>query len=253
MVYDCVHDCQGGYMRSRKTFVVATFFTLLMATGSPKVVHAQPTSAEDLVILCSGQSNMSRARPGSTLTNQYPLVNGWRRKWGRSVAGACFWAGVEISEYTGNPVYLVNEARPGSKILYWMPGGEGFEERIRPLPAEHSIDAVIWWQGERELRDGPGSVAVYADRLTEMVDAWSGLWGYVVPWAIYEVPTGLPPYNENQSAMKDQYAAAIGQLADNGVPAELVLSRDIDGGVHPKDVETYGRRAGRVIINLLGL
>ena len=97
------------------------------------------------------------------------------------------------------PVGIISSSWGGSEIEVWMPEeviggytarhpgstnnrirasvyGSKFDSMIRPM-APYTIRGFLWYQGESNLIDNPGSFASYYDKQKLLVESWRELWG----------------------------------------------------------------------------
>ncbi len=231
----------------------------------------------------SGQSNMLIKRPSPSVLPQYPNVRSIsRRGWSDRPGGTPFWIGVQLSEWLGVPVGVINRAArgAGSGIQTWLPPSaatdpdpelqallptfgaqlyNAYESLIRPV-VPYGIRGVIWWQGEGDLRNiselPPSGTLAYRIVLPAMIRAWRNEWNQAdFPFIFLQLPVGqglapdaqvapppAAPPLSNRASLMRQ--AYVGALEEPST--WMVVSIDLGGGAHPKDRDAYHDRIFRV-------
>jgi sialate O-acetylesterase len=226
------------------------------------------------VWVCSGQSNM-RLQTSTPSTSPYFLRTYISANWRQRVAGACYWMGDELMNQLSVPVGLINEAVDGSGIVSWLGntisedpdpeiqqalrevgGSFGANYRSKIVPVQpYAIRGVAWWQGEDNIT-APGR---YARLLPGLIRSWRREWGQGdFPFLFVQLPTGgglrfgttatalpsSPPSDHVIMRMRDAYFQTLFVEANTG----MVISTDLEGGIHPADKPAYGRRLARLAL-----
>jgi cysteine-rich repeat protein len=214
------------------------------------------------------------AVPPNSIRAQYPDVRTLNKSgWLGRPAGACFWFGATLNRALGIPIGLINRAVSGSWIARWLgntiasdpdpdvqallsnsPGwGDLYRRKIAPLEP-YAIRGVAWWQGEKDVRHP----AYYRHMLPALIRSWRGEWGEGdFPFLFVQLPTGgglkgdespatlpnIPATRDHAPPMRDAYIQALSE-PNTG----LVISTDLDGGMHPRDKQDYGQRFAMVAL-----
>jgi sialate O-acetylesterase len=223
-------------------------------------------------------------RPSPSVVLEHPQVRSIsRRNWSDRPGGTPFWLGVQLSQWLGIPVGVINRAErgAGSGIQGWLSPaaasdpdpqvqsllpsyGDGiynqFDSLFAPI-VPYAIRGVVWWQGEGDLRktselpaDG---ILDYRILLPAVIRSWRYEWGQGdFPFLFVQLPVGgglpagvpvsalpaAPPASDRASLMRQAFLGAL--EAPN---SWMVVSVDLEGGVHPKDRDAYHDRISRVI------
>lgn len=226
------------------------------------------------VWVCSGQSNM-RLQTGTPATSPHFLRtyidSGWRQR----VAAACYFMGEELLNGLSVPIGLINEAVDGSGIFSWLGASISddpdpvVQESIRSsgytpsafykskiVPVQpYAIRGVAWWQGEDNITIPDR----YQRLLPALIRSWRREWGQGdFPFLFVQLPTGgglrfgatassqpaVPNADNVIMRMRDAYFQTLFTEPNTG----MVISIDLDGGIHPADKQAYGRRLARLAL-----
>lgn len=169
------------------------------------------------------------------------LIRGRKRGWqactpvtAPDFSAVAYYFGSALAEKLQVPVGLITSDVGGTKIQLWMKGGEFYNGMIAPF-FPMTLKGVIWYQGESNVGDAPGS---YAGRFKEMIHQWrEGFHDDTLPFYFVQIaPFGKSPAAGN---LREDQAAAL-ELKNTG----MAVVSDVGDPtcIHPKDKRDVGQR-----------
>jgi len=223
------------------------------------------------VWVCSGQSNMAfrmgsdkeigKESPGAN----FPKIrwNGRRGGWApitpqnvKSVYAVAYYFAKELHKELKVPIGLMGRAVGGTPIEEWMPPGTADEvykkidpngkggvrgskgglwtRFIAPL-VPYGIRGVIWYQGERNAKNGSGWHYRYLQQ--RQVEDWRKAWGQgEFPFLWVQVPTGAN--GGGMAQLRDSERRALALTPNTG----MAVFYDYGPSLHPPKKRAAGRR-----------
>ena len=145
----------------------------------------------------------------------------------------------------GVPVGIVNASKGGTRIEAWIPGVDGrlFDGMIAPL-GPFGFRAVLWYQGEANVRDG----AAYTGKLHALAKGWRDALGSpTLPFLLPEIA----PYEYGKRCSLAEFWRAQQRFAEEDPNAVCVPINDCGdpGTVHPDRKELPAVRLAAIALN----
>jgi len=247
----------------------------LKASAKPAELKINDTVIKDVLVgevwVCSGQSNMAwkMGSDKETATEapkaNFPNIrwNGRKGGWAaiapaniKGVYAVAYYFAKDLHKELKVPVGLIGRAVGGTPIEAWMPPGTsgeiyakidpngkggvrgrqgGLWTRFIATLVPYGIRGVIWYQGERNAKNGSGWHYRYLQK--RQVEDWRKAWGQgAFPFGWVQVPTGAN--GGGMAQLRDSERRALALVPNTG----MAVFYDYGPSLHPPKKRAAGKR-----------
>jgi sialate O-acetylesterase len=247
----------------------------LKASGDGAELKVCDTVIKDVLVgevwVCSGQSNMAwRMQSDKETAAEAPKANFPKIRWNgrkggwaaitpanvKGVYAVAYYFAKDLHKELKVPIGLIGRAVGGTPIEAWMPPGTSGEiyakidpngkggvrgrqgglwtRFIAPL-IPYGIRGVIWYQGERNAKNGSGWHYRYLQQ--RQVEDWRKAWGQgAFPFGWVQVPTGAN--GGGMAQLRDSERRALALTPNTG----MAVFYDYGPSLHPPKKRAAGKR-----------